>query len=302
MPRKKIPSIPVELQQIKAYELSQQRLLEGKEPNSDEDWNDAGEYLAKHRRKILVWKLKKLRRSIKDFWDVGWKILTFPSWLIEKLPSLFAQSDTRAFALDVVKTVITALGSIATLFAGVGLFVNYLGSEKNLQLTQERLVTERFSKAIEQLGSGKDEVMLGGIYSLERIAKDSPKDRSTIMEVLSAFIRKNSPIIMDKINDKSSKKTLQNQPVTITVQAALTVIGRRNQLDGKIYKDFIDLSRANLSNASLLGAKNVTPTQIKSACNWDKAGYRRVEIDKLKQDKASDPKEPIDCSRWKSKN
>jgi hypothetical protein len=117
MPRKKIPSIPVELQQIKAYELSQQRLLDGKESNADDDWNAAGEYLAKHPRRVFVWKLKKLRRSIKDFLDGCWKVLIFPFWLLWKLPALFAQADSRVFALDVVKTVITALSLIATLFA-----------------------------------------------------------------------------------------------------------------------------------------------------------------------------------------
>lgn len=262
MPRKKILSIPVELQQIKAYELSQQRLLEGKESNSDGDWNDAGEYLTKHPRKILVWKLKNLRRSIKDFRDVCCKVLAFPFWLLWKLPSLFAQADTRAFALDVVKTVITALGLIATFVAGIGLFVNYWSSEKNIQLTQERLVTDRFSKAIEQLGSDKDEVILGGIYSLERIAKDSPKDQATIIEILSTFIRKNSPNhdntsaipIADQSNqltNKPNKNRQVNNPVTITIQAALTVIGRRNQLDRKIYKDFVDLTNTNLSGAKL---------------------------------------------------
>jgi hypothetical protein len=69
MSRKKTPSIPFELQQIKAYELSQQRLLEGRESNSDDNWNDAGEYLAKHPNKVLIWKLKRLRQSIKDFLD-----------------------------------------------------------------------------------------------------------------------------------------------------------------------------------------------------------------------------------------
>ncbi len=37
------------------------------------------------------------------------------------------------------------------------------------------------------------EVRLGGIYALERIARDSPKDHWTIMEVLTAYVRENSP-------------------------------------------------------------------------------------------------------------
>jgi Pentapeptide repeats (8 copies) len=319
-------SIPAELQQIKAYELSQLRLSEGKEPNSDEDWNDAGEYLAKHRRKVLVWKLKKLRRSIKDFRDVCWRAFVFPLWLLWKLPSLFAQADTRAFALDIVKTVITALGLIATFVAGIGLFVNYWSSEKNIQLTQERLVTERFSKAIEQLGSGKDEVILGGIYSLERIAKDSPKDQATIMEVLSAFVRKNSPVSINKDSYKPSEFSWENHQVTITIQAALTVIGRRNQIEIKKNRDLIDLSNtnlfeadlseanligvnlrgsqlreANLYKANLQGSNYFTSEQIKSACYWYEAQYEPGKLDKLYLDKDAVPKNLPYCSRWKTR-
>jgi hypothetical protein len=37
------------------------------------------------------------------------------------------------------------------------------------------------------------EVRLGGIYALERIARDSPTDHWTIIEVLSTYVRENSP-------------------------------------------------------------------------------------------------------------
>ncbi|WP_190824624.1 hypothetical protein [Saccharopolyspora pogona] len=38
---------------------------------------------------------------------------------------------------------------------------------------QQQQITERFSTAIEQLGSDKLQIRLGGIYALERIAHDS---------------------------------------------------------------------------------------------------------------------------------
>ena len=77
-----------------------------------------------------------------------------------------------------------------------------------------------------------------------------------------------------------------------------------------------NLERANLSSAILIDTKNLTPTQIKSACNWSKAFYQgRFDSDyaewiierqanqefihQLQEDKDSDPKQPIDCSKWK---
>jgi hypothetical protein len=54
---------------------------------------------------------------------------------------------------------------------------------------RQRRITESFSKAVEQLGSDKLEVRLGGIYSLERISKESPDDYWTVMENLTGFVR-----------------------------------------------------------------------------------------------------------------
>jgi hypothetical protein len=50
-------------------------------------------------------------------------------------------------------------------------------NQEALRVTQEGQITERFGKAIEHLGDKERlTVRLGGIYALERIAKDSPKD------------------------------------------------------------------------------------------------------------------------------
>jgi uncharacterized protein YjbI with pentapeptide repeats len=54
---------------------------------------------------------------------------------------------------------------------------------------RQRRIIESFSKAIEQLGSDKLEVRLGGIYALERISQESPQDYWTVMENLTAFVR-----------------------------------------------------------------------------------------------------------------
>ena len=54
------------------------------------------------------------------------------------------------------------------------------------ELTEQGQVTDRYTKAIEQLGSEKLDVRIGGIYALERIARDSARDHPTVMEVLSA--------------------------------------------------------------------------------------------------------------------
>jgi hypothetical protein len=49
-------------------------------------------------------------------------------------------------------------------------------------------VTDRYTKAIDQLRSDKLDERIGGIYALDRVARDSFTDHPTAMEVLAAFI------------------------------------------------------------------------------------------------------------------
>lgn len=51
-------------------------------------------------------------------------------------------------------------------------------------------ITNRYTAAVAQLDEAeKPDVALGGIYALERIGIDSDADRSTIVQVLAAYLR-----------------------------------------------------------------------------------------------------------------
>lgn len=63
-------------------------------------------------------------------------------------------------------------------------------NRNQLKLSEQGQVTDRYTKAIDQLDDKKAlAVRLGGLYALERIAHDSPADRATIAEVLCAYVR-----------------------------------------------------------------------------------------------------------------
>ncbi|WP_103353043.1 pentapeptide repeat-containing protein [Amycolatopsis sp. CA-128772] len=61
-------------------------------------------------------------------------------------------------------------------------------AETTLDL-EERRVTELYTKSVEQLGSDKAPVRLGGLYALERLGQDNPKHRQSIVNVLCAYLR-----------------------------------------------------------------------------------------------------------------
>lgn len=104
-------------------------------------------------------------------------------------------------SLEIVKAIVGGVSTIATIIGGVVLYLNFRVANKkaetaiktveianrNAELTESRLITERFAKAVEQLGSDKIEVRLGSIYSLGRLMADSERDHWTIMQVLTAW-------------------------------------------------------------------------------------------------------------------
>ncbi|NET36745.1 MAG: pentapeptide repeat-containing protein [Cyanothece sp. SIO1E1] len=164
------------------------------------------------------------------------------------------------------------VSTVATSVGGVVLLLNFRNAQKNTDIAYEnaklsaekfeqeiqrstreaelanaRLLAERFSKAIEQLGADKITVRLGGIYSLEKLSQDSPQEYYwTVMEVLSSFVKESS--------GDGAEHNFQIIPEDI--QAALTVIKRRDEYrhpkQELTYK--IDLTNSNLKGAKLNGA------------------------------------------------
>jgi Pentapeptide repeats (8 copies) len=117
------------------------------------------------------------------------------------------------------------------------------------------------------------DVRLGGIYALERIAKDSAQDRGTLAEVLAAFIRGHAP--WPPRPDQPGKDTpIKEIPYlryrAADVQAALTVLGRQPSMTSAQPPNLsdTDLRRADLSNAELQGA-NLRTAQLQRVDLFD---------------------------------
>jgi hypothetical protein len=109
-------------------------------------------------------------------------------------PAKWQVRDSRLKLQNDVRTTLPqGLGGLAVV---VGAFYTYRQLQtgrRQLDIAQQGQVTERFTRAIDQLGNGNLDVRLGGIYALERIARDSPDDAPVIGEVLTAYIRTHAP-------------------------------------------------------------------------------------------------------------
>lgn len=165
-----------------------------------------------------------------------------------------------------------------------GLFILYFtwqrarAGDKTVQIMEQGHITDRYTKAIEQLGKldgdkPNIEVRLGAIYALERIARDSPRDHWTIMEVLTAYVRQNAPVV-------EPGETPATEPLRYPrtdVQAILTVLGRR--LTGPKHErpgQQLDLSSAHLQNIQLQRA-NLSGTDF-SFANLKNANLWRAKL------------------------
>jgi uncharacterized protein YjbI with pentapeptide repeats len=195
----------------------------------------------------------------------------------------------------------TRTGLLAGLIGVGALLTFWLNSRvyritaQTLAVTEQGQITDRYAKAIEQLGSGTLDVRLGGIYALERITHDSPRhqDQATIVEVLSAFARVHSDPVYRLRRHQAEPKpeywkegsspgspqqeggSLQEAerprqrelrlaeehvaeyPLPDDVQVAVTVLGRLPPRPGVSRGDLSDarLARARLPEANLSGAR-----------------------------------------------
>jgi len=77
----------------------------------------------------------------------------------------------------------SARGTLGQMLSGVAVIAGLLfawqqpgSASETLRVSEEGQITERFTRAVDQLGSDDATILLGGIYALDRIARDSPRD------------------------------------------------------------------------------------------------------------------------------
>jgi hypothetical protein len=125
---------------------------------------------------------------------------------------------------------------------------------KRQEIDSRGEITDRYTKGISQLGHDKTTVRIGGIYALERIARDSAIDHPAVIEVLAAFVREYShePWAPTGLTTDAPGR----RPTRPDVQSAIDVIGRRNASydTRQIYLTGSDLTDADLMSANLAGA------------------------------------------------
>jgi uncharacterized protein YjbI with pentapeptide repeats len=138
------------------------------------------------------------------------------------------------------------------------------------RVSQEGRITDRFTRAVDQLGSDDLTVRLGGIWALERIAGDCPRDYGPVMEVLTAFARQESPLQAGA----AGTPVVSAPVVPEEVRAVFKVIGRRTdeQIAGEVAAgSCLDLTDINAVSVNLVAA------DLRHTC-WDRSDLRGAQM------------------------
>ena len=217
-----------------------------------------------------------------------------PSWLL----SLDSQQIGHLTAFeqleiqqDIRMTVLQALGGLALISGAIIAWSQVVNANQTLSLSRSTRVTEVFAKAVEQISADGLATRLGGLYALDKLARDDGKERRTIANIFSAFARQTpaDPLAQTALDTQTAISLLASGFYAGNIAlngARLRGANLRSanlesaSLDGAIL-NHADLTDANLSHASLIGA-DLRGTQLTGAsfryANLAAADLRDTEL------------------------
>ncbi|MEV1084892.1 pentapeptide repeat-containing protein [Streptomyces sp. NPDC050211] len=154
-------------------------------------------------------------------------------------------NDARSAMLQSCVGLLVVLGAAATW--------------RQVHVSREGQITERFTRAVDQIGSSDVNVRIGGIYALERIAKNSRADRDPIQFLLGAFVRGRLTWLVGSADGPEHPTPSVNDQLPVMnvrapdVQAAMWVLERRSRTpdDPALYLSRVDLRGISLRDARL---------------------------------------------------
>ncbi|WP_405524498.1 pentapeptide repeat-containing protein [Streptomyces canus] len=228
--------------------------------------------IALHQRRAQARRTRRLRRIGTWVLALGGALVLAVGlpWLVWRGPYLLDKGYINTATLGEASgsaTLITGLRTaLVACAAAIGAGVALVYTIRNYRLTRRGQVTDRFTKALERLGSNHRYVRIGGVLALEQIVQDAPEQATHAAQVLGHFVRDRAPARPGPPNAPDGKPTttdtLLPMPLEADVQVALTALTRpksRTHVDDfeRLYLGTLHLPGALLDGADLTGAKLV---------------------------------------------
>ena len=134
--------------------------------------------------------------------------------------------------------------------AGVIALRRYGLSRLEHMLEQDRLTSERYARAIELLGTEKEDTMTGALYGLEELGRETGRVRTAILETIAAVLRRRSPASASMPSPTRGERWSAGTPIDEVANSALDVLRRRSGWNS---------SFVNLQRRATLTARRVAP-------------------------------------------
>ncbi|MEU5863455.1 hypothetical protein ABZ815_19960 [Nonomuraea sp. NPDC047529] len=149
-------------------------------------------------------------------------------------PDELLGKDWAAAVAAVRGNVLAIATGLAALLAVFYTARNADTARRTFQLGERGHDTDRFSKAVEQLGSGQAPVRLGGLYALEQLAENNPALRQTIVDVICAYLRMpwKAPDVQDRSQQVRAAQRAARTPASGRAQARAGRDPTRNDRSG----------------------------------------------------------------------
>jgi hypothetical protein len=229
-----------------------------------ERWERRGASMAFWRRESVRERWRGRRPLLLAY--LGLAVVAAAVLVVWVLPSVLTEHPHIPKSAERHTAIANTRTSLVAMLAAIGAAGGLAYTARTYRLGREGHITDRYSKAVEQLGSDKVEVRLGGTYALERLMRDSPPDQPTIMETLAAYVRQHAPAAppsTTRVRDRRVAGNYRAHPTPTPdhpaedVQAVLNVLGRRHPVDneGPINLKHTDLTGAQLDGGNLTGAR-----------------------------------------------
>jgi hypothetical protein len=164
------------------------------------------------------------------------------------------EQTQRKLQNDARTTLLQGLGGAAVL---LGVYFTF----RQLRIARDGQVTERFTRAVDQLGNRSDDVQLGGVYALQQIGRASAEERGAIQEILAAYVRIHAPWNSQHDEGAVDVGAIPHlREWAPAVQAAMLALGRRDRatpVDPPLGLMGVNLRRIRLSDTDIPGGANL---------------------------------------------
>ncbi|MFJ8825606.1 pentapeptide repeat-containing protein [Streptomyces sp. NPDC102467] len=153
--------------------------------------------------------------------------------------------------------------AIVACTAALGAGLALLYTARTYRLTRRGQITDRFTKALERLGSEQQYVRIGGILAMEQILQDAPEQAATdAATVLRHFVRDRVPRAAPTSTGPDGSGLPQE--LAADVQTALTFLTRADLRPHVSIREGLALSDLHLAGA-LLSHADLTEAFLKGA-------------------------------------